>query len=265
MRLSGRVVCWGVLGLVAALGGLSHAEQSASIPARAYAFGSEVALPELIPLAANLDPPQACRGRFDGKVKLSLEIDPAGLPQKIMFIEPHFDDLDRLALKIAAADRFRPGTLHGAPVPILASLELFIKSCHLDSVDASGKKNEILRLRELPMQTLGQPGEPKVKPSIAGSEGATYPDISPPLALNSVVAQYSPEGRRMHISGNCMVAVIVDEHGMPKDPSVDQGLEPSMDQNALLAVEKYRFKPAIKDGTPIPVKIRVQIAFRLQP
>jgi Gram-negative bacterial TonB protein C-terminal len=67
----------------------------------------------------------------------------------------------------------------------------------------------------------------------------------------------------MHINGNSIVAVIVDEHGMPKDPRMDKGLEPGMDQNALIAVEKYRFKPAVKDGTPIPVKIGVEAAFRL--
>jgi hypothetical protein len=156
-----------------------------------------------------------------------------------MCIEPHFDDLDRLALEIAAADRFRPGTLNRAPVPVLASLEALFKSCILDSVDAGDKQEQILRLRELPGQTLGRPGEPKVKTIIAGSEGSKYPDISAPLALNSVVAQDSPEGRRMQINGNCIVAVIVDEHGMPKNPRMEKGLEPSMDQNALIAAAEY--------------------------
>jgi hypothetical protein len=81
------------------------------MPASVYAFGSEVAAPEILPFELNLNPLQDCKGRFDGRVKLRLEIDRAGLPAKIMFIEPHFDDLDRLALKIAAADSFRPGTL----------------------------------------------------------------------------------------------------------------------------------------------------------
>jgi TonB family protein len=263
MCLPGRVACASVLWLVAALSGVSKAQQSASMPANVYGFGSEVGSPEILPFEANLNPPQACQGRFDGRVKLSLEIDPAGLPQKIMFIEPHFDDLDRLALEIVAADRFRPGTLNGAPVPVLASLEVIIKGCIFDSVDAGGNKEQNLRLRELPGQTLGRPGEPKAKTIIRDSEDSKHPDISAPLALNSVVAQYSPEGRRLHINGNCIVAVIVDEHGMPKNPRMEKGLEPGMDQNALIAVEKYRFKPAIKNGTPVPVMIKVQVAFRL--
>jgi TonB family protein len=263
MRLSGCVLSWGVLGLLAALGGVSKAQQSASKPASAYPYGSEVALPEILPFEVNLDPLKECKGRFDGRVKLSLEIDPAGLPQKIMFIEPHFDDLDRLALKIAAADRFKPGTLNGAPVPVLASLEVLVKSCILDSVDEDGNKEQNLRLREQPGQTLGRPGEPKVKTIVPDSEVSKHPGVSAPVALNSVVAQYSPQGRQMHINGNCIVAVIVDEHGMPKNPHMEKGLEPSMDQNAMMAVEKYRFKPAIKDETPIPVKILVQVAFTL--
>ena len=177
-----------------------------------------------------------------------------------MFIEPHFDDLDRLALEIAAADRFRPGTLNGAPVPVLASLEVIIKGCIFDSVDAGGNKEQNLRLRELPGQTLGRPGEPKAKTIIRDCEDSKHPDSSAPLALNSVVAQESPGGRRLHLN---IVAVIVDEHGMPKNPRMEKGLEPGMDQNARIAVEKYRFKPAIKNGTRVAVMIKVQVAFRL--
>jgi TonB family protein len=229
--------------------------------AHVYAYGSEVSPPEILPFSAPLNPPGNCSDRFDGKVKLSLEIDAAGTPQKIMFIEPHFDDLDRSAIQIAATDRFKPGTHSGTPVPVLASLELRIKSCIQDSVDAAGNKGQILRMRELPEQTLGKPGEAKVNTIVVGSKSKNH-NVSPPLPLNSVMAQYSDAGRRLHINGNCMVSVIVDKYGMPQDPRVLRSLEPGMDTNALIAVRKYRFKPAMKDGTPIPVMITVQVEFR---
>ena len=114
-----------------------------------------------------------------------------------MFIEPHFDDLDRLALEIATDDRFRPGTLNRAPVPVLASLEALIKRSILDSADAGGKQEQILGLRELAGPALGRParakGENDLRRFIAGSEGSKDPDISARLALNSVAAQDSPE------------------------------------------------------------------------
>jgi len=37
-----------------------------------------------------------------------------------------------------------------------------------------------------------------------------------------------------------------------------------LDEKALEAVRKYKFKPAMKDGkTPVPVMINVEINFRL--
>jgi len=46
----------------------------------------------------------------------------------------------------------------------------------------------------------------------------------------------------------------------PGPPEHKSGL----DQKALEAVRKYRFKPAMKDGkTPVPVMITVEVNFRL--
>jgi TonB family protein len=36
-----------------------------------------------------------------------------------------------------------------------------------------------------------------------------------------------------------------------------------LDQKALEAVRKYRFKPAMKAGVPVPVMITVEVNFRL--
>ena len=161
-----------------------------------------------------------------------------------MFIEPHFDDLDRLALEIATDDRFRPGTLNRAPVPVLASLEALIKRSILDSADAGGKPGQILGLRELAGQTLGRPwagpGEPKVKTIFAGSSQVLKVQriqTSPPVWLSTQWRRrIRPRPSRMHIPGGCIAAVIVDEHGMRKNPRVEKGLEPRMHQNALIAL-----------------------------
>jgi TonB family protein len=36
-----------------------------------------------------------------------------------------------------------------------------------------------------------------------------------------------------------------------------------LDEKALEAVRKYKFKPAMKGGTPVPVSITVEVNFRL--
>jgi outer membrane biosynthesis protein TonB len=36
-----------------------------------------------------------------------------------------------------------------------------------------------------------------------------------------------------------------------------------LDEKAIEAVSQYRFKPAMKDGVPVPVKITVEVNFHL--
>ncbi|MGA2651782.1 MAG: energy transducer TonB [Terracidiphilus sp.] len=88
--------------------------------------------------------------------------------------------------------------------------------------------------------------------------------VSPPVALNSVEAEFSDEARRAKYQGVCLISLIVDAQGNPQNPRVVRALGMGLDEKALEAVRKYKFKPAMKDGkTPVPVMITVEVNFRL--
>lgn len=88
--------------------------------------------------------------------------------------------------------------------------------------------------------------------------------ISAPVPLNDVEAEFSDEARRAKYQGVCLVALIVDAQGMPQNVHVIRPLGMGLDEKAIEAVRKYRFKPAMKDGkTPVPVPITVEVNFRL--
>jgi TonB family protein len=88
--------------------------------------------------------------------------------------------------------------------------------------------------------------------------------VSAPVALNSVEAEFSDEARRAKYQGVVLISMIVDANGMPQNPRVVRPLGMGLDEKALEAVRKYRFKPAMKDGkTPVPVMITVEVNFRL--
>jgi len=91
-------------------------------------------------------------------------------------------------------------------------------------------------------------------------------NVSAPVALNMVTADFSEEARRAKYQGVCLISMIVDVHGKPQNPRVIRTLGMGLDQKALEAVSKYKFKPAMKDGkTPVPVMITVEVDFRLVP
>lgn len=88
--------------------------------------------------------------------------------------------------------------------------------------------------------------------------------VSAPVPLNSVEAEFSDEARRAKYQGVCMISLIVDAQGNPQNPRVVRALGMGLDEKALEAVRKYKFKPALKDGhTPVPVMITVEVNFRL--
>jgi TonB family protein len=88
--------------------------------------------------------------------------------------------------------------------------------------------------------------------------------ISAPVALVQPEAEFSDEARRAKYQGVCLISLIVDAQGNPQNPRVVRPLGMGLDEKALEAVRKYKFKPALKDGrTPVPVMITIEVNFRL--
>ena len=88
--------------------------------------------------------------------------------------------------------------------------------------------------------------------------------VSAPIPINNVEAEFSDEARRAKYQGVVLVAVLVDAQGYPQDPRVVRALGMGLDEKAIEAVRKYRFKPALKDGkTPVAVMINVEVNFHL--
>jgi TonB family protein len=60
-----------------------------------------------------------------------------------------------------------------------------------------------------------------------------------------------------------VISVIIDAQGNPQSPHVVRALGMGLDEKALAAVMRYRFKPAKKDGKPVAVRMIVEVNFRL--
>ena len=88
-------------------------------------------------------------------------------------------------------------------------------------------------------------------------------NISAPQIKHRVIAQYTDEARRAKYEGVCLVSLIVDAQGNPQNPRVVRPLGMGLDEKALEAVRKYKFKPAMKGNTPVPVMITIEVNFRL--
>jgi periplasmic protein TonB len=87
--------------------------------------------------------------------------------------------------------------------------------------------------------------------------------ISAPKPIDTPDPAYTEEARRAKIQGTCILWLIVDAEGHPRDIRVVRGLGYGLDAKALETVKQWRFEPARKDGQPVNVQVSVEVGFRL--
>jgi periplasmic protein TonB len=89
-------------------------------------------------------------------------------------------------------------------------------------------------------------------------------DLGPGVVPPRIIKQAAPHpssARGVKVVGSVTIALVVNSKGMPRDVHVVKGLDKDVDQNAIEAVEQWRFAPAQKDRKPVAVRITLEIAF----
>jgi TonB family protein len=87
--------------------------------------------------------------------------------------------------------------------------------------------------------------------------------ISAPQPVSTPDPEYTEEARNAKTQGTCILWMIVDDQGRPRDIRVVRGLGFGLDAKAIEAVKQWRFQPAQKDGHPVNVQISVEVGFKL--
>jgi TonB family protein len=99
-----------------------------------------------------------------------------------------------------------------------------------------------------------------------GTGGGAYRiggDVSAPVLISKIEPEYSEEARKAKYSGSVLLSIIVDQNGLPRDIKVVRPLGLGLDQKAIEAVMKWRFRPGMKGGRAVSVQAQVEVSFRL--
>jgi TonB family protein len=87
--------------------------------------------------------------------------------------------------------------------------------------------------------------------------------VSAPVPIFKVEPEYSEEARKAKFQGTVLLAIVVDEGGKTANVRVVRPLGMGLDEKAIEAVMKWRFRPGYKDGKAVPVMANVEVNFRL--
>jgi hypothetical protein len=102
----------------------------------------------------------------------------------------------------------------------------------------------------------------------AGTAGRTNAEVTPPKLKYSPEAEFSDEARReiqekgiRDFTAVSEFYLVVGVDGKPQDLCVSKAAGYGLDLQATKALWGYRFAPATKDGKPVPMRIKIEVAF----
>jgi len=87
--------------------------------------------------------------------------------------------------------------------------------------------------------------------------------VTPPQLLYKIEPEFSEEARKAKHQGVVVLAIEVDAGGNVRNVRVRQSLGLGLDEKAIDAVSRWRFRPGILNGKPVTTEAIVQVNFQL--
>jgi periplasmic protein TonB len=91
------------------------------------------------------------------------------------------------------------------------------------------------------------------------------PGVSAPAVVSQVRAEYTEAAKAQRIQGEVEVEAVVLADGSVGEVVVTDSLDTKygLDQQAVNAIRQWTFKPGLKDGKPVAVRITIVARFSL--
>ncbi len=98
---------------------------------------------------------------------------------------------------------------------------------------------------------------------VSASSSAFETPTTQAVLLYKTEPEYSEEARKAKLQGSVTLRVEIDARGQVQNIALAQGLGFGLDEQAMAAVRKWRFRSATRNGKPVPTRAMVQVTFRL--
>ncbi len=99
-----------------------------------------------------------------------------------------------------------------------------------------------------------------------GTGGGVYRiggGVSAPVPIFKPEPEYSEEARKAKFQGAVILSIVILPDGSTTNIRVTRPLGLGLDEKAIEAVRKWKFRPSMKDGKAVAVSANVEVNFRL--
>jgi TonB family protein len=87
--------------------------------------------------------------------------------------------------------------------------------------------------------------------------------VTRPIPIYKPEPPYSDRARKAKFQGTVVMRITIDTAGTVSDTTDIQPLGLGLDVNAIETVRTWKFQSATRNGVPVPVKVTVEVSFRL--
>lgn len=81
--------------------------------------------------------------------------------------------------------------------------------------------------------------------------------------LTNIEAESNEFAQQAGVAGMALYHAVIGADGVPAEIAVARPIGFGLDENAVAAIRKARFEPAMKDGKPVPVMLDLVVEFRI--
>lgn len=213
-----------------------------------YMLGPGIAAPRVAQAEPAAYPEGALETDLPHIAVFAVVVGADGLASSIKNIRTNESVYDAGAIAAIRQSKFEPGMLGDKPVPVLVHVR--VPFFHLRPAIPTVMRNYAVSLEGTAQRPDRLPAQ-----DLTG--------VTQPRLIRSQEAEYSDKARRAKIQGSVLISLLVTAEGLPADIQVEKPLGYGLDEKAMQAVSAYRFQPAMRDGKPVPVRIKVEVSFRI--
>jgi TonB family protein len=107
---------------------------------------------------------------------------------------------------------------------------------------------------------------PGPEPGFGDTARAGWPNVTTPIPITQVKPQYTSNAMRAKVQGAVRLECIVLADGTVGDVRLVRSLDGlhGLDEEAVAAAKKWRFKPGMMNGKPVPVIVTIELSFTLR-
>ena len=104
------------------------------------------------------------------------------------------------------------------------------------------------------------------KPGLRDGAIVGGPGVTLPIPILRATPKYTVEAMRARIQGIAMIECVVLPDGTVGDARVTRSLDRrfGLDEEAIAAAKRWRFRPGLFNGKPVPVVVTIELAFSVR-